>query len=95
MTESVFVPSFNNKPLITAEDFYQAYCELSKLFHEIVAPTPDEVIVVNAEVIDVGFEDLLCEPTDQTGGGDIGLLACLVHEHRDAVRAEAEDGKGN
>jgi hypothetical protein len=86
-----FVHSFDNKPLITAKDFYEAQCDLAKLFFDLLKPTFEEIVAINYEVIDIGIEDLLCDPTDPKAGGDVGLLASLVYEHRNLVEEEKKE----
>ena len=74
----------------TDEDMYDFCAEMARQFHKKINPTPDEVRFINEEIVDIGIEDLLVDPDDQTEG-DLGLLAALVYEHREMAKEESGD----
>lgn len=80
---AVFLHSLDNAPLTTTEQIYDAYVKLGKLLFEALAPTAEEIKVINHVKWPFRF-------TEETLNADIGFLACLVFEERQAKQEEAE-----
>ena len=74
---------------------YDAYVAAGQRLFDLLQPTVDEIQLTNFEILDLGFEELLCSPTDPTNGGDIGLLAANVYILREIIEEETvNDEKG-
>jgi hypothetical protein len=73
-------------------ELYHKHVETGKKLFEALKPSPDEIKFINDELIDIGWEDLICDPDNPEGGGDLGLLAVNIYEMREAVK-ESDDAK--
>jgi hypothetical protein len=71
---------------------YDAFVDAGRKLLEVLKPiTPDEVEMVNDQLIDLGWEDLLCDSKNPEAGGDTGLLAANVYELRKSIEEESNE----